>query len=420
MSRLIIFGLSFLEAIAINYIFGAISQYKILKKSKILLFALLLAIVATVTDYFSVPYHLIVSIAAILILFHIISGYKFISSSIDIFFSFCIFVLIQSIITAVAIAIYKDVLKNSLLLLVMLIVIVVSSVLLYKTLAVNRFARRYYEPYKNIIIVVVINIFFLITIVSKMFYYSDEELRSASMDIILIFVGYVVANIVTLIICFVYLSEKQRSRMVFDYGKSLERTINELKSMSHEHNSNLQLLSSMLGNVTLSIEERNEVAMDYLNSLTAKNKSTKTSSYVKDNTLISAVLHNSSIYAEQLEIIFTTSIESLLSQYGIADNDMADILLGLINNAFEEVCTLPKEKRIVKIIFREKSIEMINLISKKTAQIDINYFENQGFSTKGFNRGYGLGKIITIMNKYDAKFVNELDGEYYIVKLIFN
>ena len=415
--RLFIFVLGFFEAIAINYFFATISQYKILSIKKLIIFASSLGVVASVTDYFEVPYHLVISIVTLVVIFHLVSKYKFIDSSIDILFSFVLFVMIQAIITFIAISIYNNILENNYLLLLLLIIIIVISIIIYKSKILDGFFKKYYQPNKNLIFIVVVNMYFLLTIIIKMYYFDSESTGSMN-DIELIFIGYVIANLLIIIVAFIYFNEKHRRQMIMDYGKSLETIVNELKSMSHEHNSHLQILLSILNDEDKSNEERIKGAKEYFNILAKNTNNSQTVSFVKDNILISAVLHHATMLAIQLDIKLDIVIESSLSKYEISDNDIVDILTNLINNAFEEVYLLSKEERRVGIIFSDNLIEISNRIQKKKANIDSNKFVEQGYSTKGLGRGYGISNVLSILEKYDYKFENEINGNMYISKIV--
>ena len=417
--RLVIFGLSVLEAIAINYFFGSISQYNPLGKMKLIVFSILLGIVATITDYLEISYHLIITIVAIIVIFHLVSKYKFIDSSIDLIFSLGIFLIIQIIITVVATSIYEKIIDNNLLILLLLVIIVIISIVLYKTAILRNIVIKYYQSNKKIIFVVFVNIVFLVIIISKMIYYNKDQLFSVSTDILLVFIGCIIANTLTTVVLIVYINEKQRGKIIVDYSDSLESTVNEFKSLTHEYNSHLQILISMLEENGKTSEEKNEYARDYLSVLTNSLRSPQQTSFVINNILISAVLHHASVLAQQLDIKFDTSIETSQPNFDISDNDIVDILLNLINNAFEEVYTLPKEDRVVTIIFTTDSIEVVNRISKETSSKNPRDFFEKGFSTKGLGRGYGISNIISILDKYNFRLDSEVVDNYYIARICF-
>jgi two-component system sensor histidine kinase ComD len=208
-------------------------------------------------------------------------------------------------------------------------------------------------------------------------------------------------------------NQKQRAEIILKYGTQLENVNNELRSIAHEHKGHLQMLQT--------IREQGDLeSLDaYLSDILEHETRASDMSYIKDNAYISAFLHNSSNVAKELSITFVVHISDRLSGYKIASHDLVDVLINLINNAFEAVLQLPKDKRIVHVDFFENSIEVRNMVSQNVVKSEISEFRVNGYSTKGRNRGLGIGNIIAIANKYEAEFSNYLENEYYITVIIF-
>jgi two-component system sensor histidine kinase AgrC len=221
-------------------------------------------------------------------------------------------------------------------------------------------------------------------------------------------------NILLVFILLRVKTEKNRNKTILDYGQHLESVIKELRSFDHEHKGHLQILIRMIEQ-----EESLSELYDYLYAVLHQDRLMSEVFFVKDNTLISAYLHNSTMVAKELAIEFNVNINDMLSSYQIASHDFIDILMNLTNNAFEAVANLPKEKRVVTIDFNDGIIEVKNVVSRDTIKSGIDNFKLQGYSSKGSDRGFGISNILTIAEKYNIEFENYLRGDYYITKLVF-
>jgi two-component system sensor histidine kinase AgrC len=124
--------------------------------------------------------------------------------------------------------------------------------------------------------------------------------------------------------------------------------------------------------------------------------------------------------AETYRIKFHYHIGNSLSEYPIPEHDLIEILVNLINNAFEEVVKLSPSKRTVSIEFNELSIVIINSI-KESPEDNNNpdLFREKGYSTKGEGRGYGITNIIALAEKNHLHFSNFFNNGNYVSELTF-
>jgi two-component system sensor histidine kinase ComD len=294
-----------------------------------------------------------------------------------------------------------------------MIIILGISILLSRSAGLQNFLIKYYAPNKKIIFVITICLIFLITIITDILYYQRGLLEKERQTLLIIVVAYFIVNFSLAFSLVLARNEKQRIKIVLRYGEHLESINSQLRSMAHDYNGHLQMIQT--------INEQGDVSAlsAYLDDLLSKKVRASDMSYIKDNTYISAFLHNSSNVAKELSITYVVHISDTLSGYRIASHDLVDVLINLINNAFEAVILLSKDKRIVHIDFHDQAIEVRNIVPQSVIKTGISDFTTNGFSSKGANRGLGIGNIIAIVEKYEAVFANYLDKDYYVSSITF-
>ena len=80
----------------------------------------------------------------------------------------------------------------------------------------------------------------------------------------------------------------------------------------------------------------------------------------------------------------------------------------LIDNACEKVLEDEKEEKRIRVVFREsnESIKIsVSNPSQKLSYSEIDKLFEEGYSSKGENRGLGLARCLQLVKKYNADIV---------------
>jgi two-component system sensor histidine kinase AgrC len=206
---------------------------------------------------------------------------------------------------------------------------------------------------------------------------------------------------------------------VIEYVEHLQKILNSNRASFHDFRHHLNIINSF--NITSEGEILNIDQDEYIKSLVDSGKMGGTS-IVKDDVLISAMLHQKSELAKQKNISFTVSIASTLSAYPIPRSDLTDMLINLVNNAFDAVENMDAENRVVNLNFFDKYIEVGNKVSLSFMKNDMgntDLFFKQGYSTKGAERGFGLSNVLSIVEKYGMKISSKVENSFFIQEVEF-
>ncbi|WP_041367195.1 sensor histidine kinase [Natranaerobius thermophilus] len=186
-----------------------------------------------------------------------------------------------------------------------------------------------------------------------------------------------------------------------NYVEKTKMLIDALNVQAHEHKRNLQTLKAMIA--LREIEE----AEEYLNEITENQKTTDMYLYVEDPAL-NVTLNTQKKLAKNKNINFNFGFKDDISTWNIRSWDVNAIVGNLLNNSFEAVMNRKKTKRYVGLEFLKdeesdsKIIRIINSGPKLSDSQKSKIFE-QGYSTKGSGRGYGLHIVKEIVDKYHGE-----------------
>ena len=421
--KILIFVPSFLEAISIVLILSTINRNGIIGIPRTMVYAVSLSFLSLVMDAFQVSFHMIISILASVFLYLLLKWPTRVTIgkyTIDVLFSIGILTFFQFVSTVIAGLLSIDLLLDNTAMICAMAIIILVFALLSKNIYVNAFFEKYYIPYRETILLSVLSLLLLITIVTNLHLYHEKVfVVGAEAQIYLVILGYFFVNLISCFSLF-RISKVNKERIAsIKYGDNLLNIVNQYSKLVHEHRHHLQII------VALNLDEqgriRNEELDQYIESLISDDKKISGASIINDDFLISALLYQKQDLAKRSMISFEINTEGSLSVYSIPQTALIDVLNNLINNSFEEVEKLPSEKRYVSLNFRNNTIEIINRLSYRPSQseIGISRFFEQGYSTKGPGRGFGLSNVLTIAEKYNIRIQYELKNDYFVVKLVF-
>ncbi len=114
---------------------------------------------------------------------------------------------------------------------------------------------------------------------------------------------------------------------------------------------------------------------------------------------IKSLLLTKMLQMEQKNIKFQVEVMDLISEFHIETEDLVRCLGILLDNAMEEE-TLTEEKTVHFVAYRDDSTVTIMIKNHLQEEKKIAEITQEGYSTKGDNRGIGLSSYQKILNKY--------------------
>lgn len=428
----------------LNYIFiGIMSSFlysfifsKILldEKMKLKLFSLLSGLVIGFISYFvaasSIPYIRPILLNVLLIVYLYLlykkSLSKTILSELLIFFGMVISELIFSIIIRLLFSFEISWFKfTDAGMLTSNIIIYLISLMIFNVPKIKKFLRWIIKWQDKNTFKTAISLYIFILFILTFFIYQNFSLENSLSYLILSNVFFVVV----IILIIVSLKEKTDNNKLkskysnlINYSKVYEKTINEKSKNQHEYKNQLIIIDDM-------ILPSNKKAKEYIRKLLNKEE------YNQDEELISK-LKNIPVFGlkgfiyykiEQLRQentdVFVNVAENFSNKklWSVCDKYLDDIsmLLGVyMDNAIEE-CIKSTKKYFILDIYLEDDKIVFKICNTFNGNIDVDKIDQEKYSTKGKNRGYGLSLAKDILSKNNlVSSEREINGIYYIQKMI--
>ena len=413
---------TFLEAITIIMIATTININIKLSIKKLLIYAAIPTALSLVVIYTQLPFHLAFSVALNIGLYLIIKWppRKMIANyAIDILLAIGVLAVLQLMISGIAILTHIDLLGDENYITVFFLIgFIVIFALLSSVAKVHIFFEKYYMPYRPTILFSIVSLIILITIVLDLMYHLREVFATEGrVQIIALLIVYFVINLLLGFSLQRIKHLRDKSDALSKYGEHLQNVVNEYRTSVHDYKSHMQ----MIINLSQNQEEdgRKEKLEEYIQELAGEHIRKSDTSIITDDSVLSALLFQKQVYAKQNGIDFNVNIAGSVTAYHISQSELIDILVNLIDNAFEEVEKLGVENRIVQIDFDEHLIIVGNNVSTHTQMNDADKFFMQGYSTKGAGRGYGLSNVVNIAKRNSIEIHNGLAGDFLRIRLKF-
>ena len=417
---ILLFAQSFLEATTILMIAFTININAKIGILKIVIFAVVYSTVVIMIDMAQLSYHIVFTVAVCILTYLPLRrpGREFIwNYIIDILMSIGILAIIQIIITGIAGVFDIDLIENKLATVFILAVIIMVFIFLSSKISVHIFFETYYLPYRTAIAFSIISLIFLIVIVGDLIVFN-EEISSVGIGphVFLLLVGFFVVNVVLGISFFKLKKASDMNNSVTQYGEHLQKTINEYRALDHDRKHCWQMI--LLLNNAEDESTRKQNIDNYIEELNEQHRK-KGASVIKDDVLISAMLHQKQICARQKGINFIVNIANSLKAYQIPDTELMVVLINLIDNAFEEVEGMDHENRVVQLEFIDNLIIVSNKVSSRFIKNGMDRLFVQGYSSKGPERGFGLSNVLSIAERYNINVNRDLINDMFVFRLEF-
>lgn len=185
------------------------------------------------------------------------------------------------------------------------------------------------------------------------------------------------------------------------YYPIISKMVDEAKSAQHEFKNHLNTISSIL---SMNKEEAIDDVLNYINSVGYRSYDEQQLIQV-ENKIVAAIIYTKIIEAKEKNIDFVFSINNL-APLRMKAYELVEVIGNLLENAFEAVVIKSAEERKVQLIIEEENNCTVIQVRNKGITVDMNQIPRlfeQGFSSKGQGRGYGLFNVLHRVNEYSGK-----------------
>ena len=236
-----------------------------------------------------------------------------------------------------------------------------------------------------------------------------QEMRDANLKLFLLFF-VIVALILFVVTLFIYKDAKTNIALkemehLQKYTAEVEEMYNTLRSFKHDYNNVLCSMKYYIDN--RQYEELNSYyereVQPLIISMEANTPAIEQLSKMKSAPLKS-ILYFKILEAAGKDIQTTLEIKWPVEKINIKELDLTRIMGIILDNAIEATSNIEdSSQRDIHISCISSEENVVIIVKNRTAGEDINLtkIQEDGTSSKGDDRGIGLGNIKTILKKYD-------------------
>jgi two-component system sensor histidine kinase AgrC len=416
MPTYITFFASVIEIITMYEIMVLIDSDNRMPAHKIIIYVILSGAIATLLDHVSIPYHFIFITFTCIVLLRILLRKKAVLLLLDVIIATGCYLFLQLTSSILIGNLYGNILDNYYLLFFMLFLFAGIIGLLIRNEKISSSMERLYLNNRDIVVWSAVNLFFTILIVLHV--WSDVEhffWKEQWTLLALVIVNYS-TNIALLMSFLRRKRQKNKMQAYQEYGEYLEAMMHQLSSRQHEFANQINVMMGLAQ--TKKKEDLAAAILEYGERIFDMKKRTE-KSIISDDSMVTAMLYQKKTQAEREKIQFEYLTEEPFSQSSVSPYDLVELIVNLINNAFEAVLALPAEDRQVFLKMSKNSIEVINTVSKDFDHASIVKFSQIGYSTKGKQRGYGVSNIKTIVNRYHGQLDIYMQDQMIVFFILF-
>ena len=210
---------------------------------------------------------------------------------------------------------------------------------------------------------------------------------------------------------------------LIDYSKTYEQELVKRSKKQHEFKNQLVIIKSM-------VEDKDKEVIDYINGILNDNDKNKDTKWLTILTNIPLGGLKGLIYYKinemtnkdikvNLDVAESLNKKSLWKTYSDNSHDISKIIGVYIDNAIEAASE--SEEKVIEVQFYLENENIILCLGNTfTGEVDLTKIDNEGYSTKGNNRGYGLPLAKDLLTKHSDILLAErtIIDNYYVQKLI--
>lgn len=240
-----------------------------------------------------------------------------------------------------------------------------------------------------------------------------------------------ITNIICLAIIFFiinYFKERTNNNRIINeydhllgYVQKYEKVIEEKSKSQHEYKNQLILLKSV-------VSKNNKKALGYIDELYTEFKDNddiellKKLKYLPSGGLKGLIYYKlEEMYEKGINVFVDISLELKNMDIDKTINrnlkDISKVIGVYIDNAIE-ACVESKEKYLVFEVYCQNELLVFSISNTYSNVVDLSRVDQEGYTTKGDGKGYGLSLVKDIIEHNDELSQSrELNGIYYVQKL---
>ncbi len=209
------------------------------------------------------------------------------------------------------------------------------------------------------------------------------------------------------------IEQKKLIQTYRQYYPIISRMVNETKIKQHEFRNHLNVITAMVkDNKDIKIEQ-------YIDEI--NNSSDLCFLLELENKVLAGLIYSKICEANERLIDFSCNISGVLI-LPLKDHQIVEVLGNLIDNAFEAVC-LKDSNRIVVLQLGVENDNYYIRIKNNGPKLDPKSLQSIfecGYSTKGYERGYGLYNVRAIIRQIKGEIVVNYDNNYTVFEILLN
>lgn len=197
---------------------------------------------------------------------------------------------------------------------------------------------------------------------------------------------------------------RQQSDLQMSVYQDLQNRYERSMKIIHDAKKHVSALEGLIQS------ENIEEAKQYKKSLYQEFDKLQLSFHHKSKVL-TVIINNELIKAENYNIKINLIIDNIDMSF-LSDIDITTIVSNILDNAIEAVAELPKEKRKILFIIKEKMNCLV--IHVENPYKNIEQSKNRFVSTKSGHLGIGLKNIESTVNKYGGMFAVNISDDNFV------
>lgn len=252
--------------------------------------------------------------------------------------------------------------------------------------------------------------------------YPDE---AEATNLVILCVYTVLLNIITAIVLKVFhdkekiAQERQQYDNLIQYSRQIEEMYTNLRAFKHDY---VNVLTSMSGYMEAKDYEGLE---EYFHQhiLPASEKINRDDyrlnllKNIKDSAL-KGLISSKLIYANENGLDVFIDIIEEIDHIAMNTVDISRVMGIFLDNAIEAALETEEKEIKFNMVKEENHVAIILMNSFKDYHVPISKMEQEGYSTKGKNRGIGLANVKNILSKYDNVYkMTGKENGYFVQKL---
>jgi signal transduction histidine kinase len=415
---LTVFGNSCFEILSIYFLLILLDKSNRLTLGRCVLFVAIPAMISTVISILQVPYHLVFSVSASILVSILLTKSKALQLIMDIICAFVFMLTFQLFIILCSGILHLSQIMNAPYSMIVVVFLSILFLVFSKLGKLCLFFEVRYQPNRQLICLVTLSLVFLYLVVTSLWIERNELFWGEAFNLSVVTVGYIVVNIILIISLIRNKRDSLQRQMLDEYGDYLLEVNDELRTAIHDHNADLNMLVSIAESSKM--PESNRLIIEYIDMISTKKRKPQRTAIISKNKLISAYLLRFSKIAEKSGVDFGYVIARPSPQYPIPGYDLISILNNLTSNAIEAAMHLEKSRREVSVLFEPDRIQVRNPAPQTIDDEAISQFQESGYSTKGDGHGYGLTLVLEIVKRHGFSFYSYIENnETILFEIVF-